>query len=144
MSVLNNNMLALGSCIAGIGILATALLALLFRHPDAPRWTRPEIVAMLLCVVTTAVIGLGLGYTVYGLHQVAHGAGDRRGLLVLAAVAIVLALAWRGLRIRQRLRDYAATSNRAPAGSPATEPDLAMRGNPAARDPATELHETLG
>jgi hypothetical protein len=32
-------MLALGSCIAGIGLLVTGLLALLFRHPNAPRWT---------------------------------------------------------------------------------------------------------
>jgi heme A synthase len=126
MSVLSSNMLAAGSCIAGIGILISGLLALLFRHPNAPRWSRPEIVAMLFCVPVSATIGFGLGYTTYGLHQLIHGAGDPRELLVVAAVAIVLAVAWRGLRIRQRLRDYAATSNRA------------------AQDPATELHETLG
>jgi hypothetical protein len=42
MSVIDENMLAFGSCIVGFGILVTALLALLFRHPNAPRWTRPE------------------------------------------------------------------------------------------------------
>jgi hypothetical protein len=62
-----DNMLAFGSCITGFGILVTGLLALLFRHPNAPRWTRPEIVAMLVCVPLTAVTGLGLGYTAYGL-----------------------------------------------------------------------------
>ena len=36
----DDNMLAFGSCLAGFGILATGLLALLFRNPDAPRWTR--------------------------------------------------------------------------------------------------------
>lgn len=143
MMTLDDSLLALGSCIAGTGLLMTALLALLFRHPGAPRWTRPEIVAMLLCVLATATIGLGLGYTVYGLYQVAHGAGDPRGLLVLAGVLIVLAVLWRGLRIRQRLQDYAATSNRAPAGSPATEPTPAINEEPPARGPAAGLPGTL-
>ena len=125
MITLDENFLALGSCIAGIGILMTGLLALLFRHPNAPRWTRPEIVAMLLCVPVTGTIGFGLGYTIYGLSRLVDGVGDPRELLVLAAVLIVLALLWRGLRIRQRLKDYAATtSHSAPSALPETEPSL--------------------
>src|ERR687892_546193 len=69
MTTLDENFLALGSCIAGIGILMAGLLALLFRHPNAPRWTRPEIVATLLCVPVTATIGFGLAYTTYGLSH---------------------------------------------------------------------------
>jgi hypothetical protein len=143
MMTLDDSLLALGSCIAGTGLLMTALLALLFRHPGAPRWTRPEIVAMLLCVPVTATIGFGLGYTTYGLYQLAHGGGDPRGLLVLAAVLTVLALVWRGLRIRQRLKDYAATSNSAASGSPATESTLAIGEEPPARGPAAGLPGTL-
>ena len=144
MMTLHNNLLAFGSCIAGIGILMTGLLALLFRHPNAPRWTRPEIVAMLFCVPVSATTGLGLGYTTYGLYRVLHGTGDPRGLLVLAAVLIVLALLWRGLRIRQRLKVYAvATSNSAPSRLLATEPILAggeaPSPRPNARGPAAGL-----
>ena len=90
----DDNMLAFGSCLAGFGILVTGLLALLFRNPDAPRWTRPELVAMLVCVPLTAMIGLGLGYTAYGVFRLVDGTGDPRELLVLATVLIVLALAW--------------------------------------------------
>ena len=143
MMTLDYSLLALGSCIAGTGLLMTGLLALLFRHPGAPRWTRPEIVAMLLCVPVTATIGFGLGYTTYGLYQLAHGGGDPRGLLVLAAVLTVLALVWRGLRIRQRLKDYAVTSNSAASGSPATESTLAIGEEPPARGPAAGLPGTL-
>ena len=135
MTTLDENFLALGSCIAGIGIFMTGLLALLFRHPNAPRWTRPEIVAMLLCVPVTATIGFGLGYTTYGLSQLVNGTGDPRELLVLAAVLIVLALLWRGLRIRQRLKDFAAVSHSAPSGLLEPEPSLAM-GQAPPRDPA--------
>jgi hypothetical protein len=110
MSVLDDNMLAFGSCIAGLGILISGLLALLFRNPNAPRWTRPEIVPMLICVVVTAITGLGLGYIAYGMSQLVKGTGDWRGLLVLAAVVIVLVLAWRTFGIRQRLQAYAAAS----------------------------------
>jgi hypothetical protein len=142
MMTLHDNLLAFGSCIAGIGILMTGLLALLFRHPNAPRWTRPEIVALLICVPVSATTGFGLGYTTYGLYQVVYGAGDARGLLVLAAVLIVLALLWRTLRIRQRLKDYAlATTKRGPSGSIATEPTLAI-GKPPEPGPAAGLPKT--
>jgi hypothetical protein len=124
-------MLALGSCIAGVGLLVTGLLALLFRHPDAPRWTRPEIVAMLICVPVTVTTGLGLGYVAYGLSQLVRGIGDPRELLVLAGVALVLALAWRGLRIRRRLKDYAIASvDPALRGALATEPTLPLDETP--------------
>jgi hypothetical protein len=124
-------MLALGSCIAGVGLLVTGLLALLFRHPNAPRWTRPEIVAMLICVPVTITTGLGLGYVALGLSRVVRGAGDPRELLVLAGVALVLALAWRGLRIPRRLKDYAiATPDLAPRGAVATQPTLATDETP--------------
>jgi hypothetical protein len=108
MLMLDDNMLAFGSCIAGLGILISGLLALLFRNPNAPRWTRPEIVPMLVCVPVTAITGIGLGYTAYGMSRLVKGTGDARELLVLAAVVIVLVLVWRALGIRQRLRDYAA------------------------------------
>lgn len=131
MLSIENNMLAFGSCIAGFGILMTGLLALLFRNPKAPRWTRPEIVAMLACVPVTATTGLGLGYTAYGVSQLVKGTGDPRELLVLAVVLVVLALAWRALGIRRRLQDYAAaTGGIAPSVYLAREPTLAIDEEP--------------
>jgi hypothetical protein len=124
-------MLALGSCIAGVGLLATGLLALLFRHPKAPRWTRPEIVAMLVCVPVTVTTGLGLGYAAFGVSRLVKGTGDPRELLVLAGVLIVLALVWRGLRIGQRLKDYAiVTGDLSPRAYLATQPTLLVDETP--------------
>jgi hypothetical protein len=117
MSALDSNMLAFGSCIAGFGLLMTGLLALLFRNPKAPRWTRPEVVAMLVCVPVTATIGVGLGYTAYGLSQLVTGDSDPRQILVVAAVLIALPLAWRALSIRRRLKAYAAASGDAAPSS---------------------------
>lgn len=118
-------MLALGSCIAGAGILATGLLALLFRNPYAPRWTRSEIVAMLMCVPVAVITGVGLGYTAFGLFQLVKGAGDPRDPAVLAAVVAVPALLWRALRIRQRLKDFAlASGGSSPSLYLAAEPAL--------------------
>lgn len=134
MSIPDNHMLAFGSCVAGGGILVTGLLALLFRHPNAPRWTRPELVAMLICVPVTVTTGLGLGYTAYGLWQLVKGDRDPRELLVLLAVLIVLALVWRVLGIRRRLKDYAAaTGGVAPREYLATEPTLAIDEQPPPR-----------
>jgi hypothetical protein len=131
MSVLDGNMLALGSCIAGLGILLSGLLALLFRNPNAPGWTRPEIVPMLICVVVTGITGIGLGYIAYGMSQLVKGTGDWRGLLVLAAVVIVLVLAWRTLGIRQRLQAYAAASGGTSPGTfLASEPSVVIEEPP--------------
>jgi hypothetical protein len=125
------SMLALGSCLAGVGFLVTCLLALLFRHPNAPRWTRPEIVALLACVPVAVTTGVGLGYLAFGVSELVSGAGDPRELLVLVGVLIVLALAWRGLRIRQRLEDYAiATGGSSPGAYLAPAPTLAIGETP--------------
>jgi hypothetical protein len=124
-------MLALGSCIAGIGLLVTGLLALLFRHPNAPRWTRPEIVPMLLCVPVTATTGLGLGYVAYGASRLVKGTGDPREVLVLAGVLVVVTLLWRVLRIRRRLRGYAVDPGAiSPSLSMAAAPTLVIDQEP--------------
>ena len=134
MLTLQEHMLATGSCIAGLGVVATGMLALLFRHPDAPRWTRPELVTMLLCIPVTVAIGFGLGYAAYGVSRLLAGSGDPRDLLVVAAVLIVLALTWRGMRIRQRLKHYqAATGGVVASGYPARQPTLATDGKPPPR-----------
>ena len=102
-------MLALGSCLAGSGILIAGLLALLFQHPNAPWWTRPQLVPMLMCIPVAGMIGIGLAYTAAGLWQlVVNGTGNLLELLTLAAVVIGLALVWRVLGIRRRLATYAA------------------------------------
>jgi hypothetical protein len=129
--MLDDHMLAFGSCIAGAGILVTGLLALLFRHPDAPRWTRPEIVAMLICVPVTVINGVGLGYVAFGLFGLKNGASDSLDLVVLAAVVLVFVLLWRGLQIRQRLTDYAlATGGTSPSVYLATERPLVVGETP--------------
>jgi heme A synthase len=134
MLMLDDNMLAFGSCIAAFGILISGLLALLFRSPNAPRWTRPEIVPMLACVPVTAITGLGLGYTAYGLSRLVKGTGDPRELLVLVAAVIVLVLVWRALGIRKRLRNYAAPGGGiSPSASLAGEPGVVLGAEPPPR-----------
>jgi hypothetical protein len=129
-------MLALGSCIAGVGLLATGLLALLFRQPDPPSWTRPQIVALLACVPVSVTTGVGLGYAAFGLSGLVNGTGDPRELLVLAGVVVVLVLLWRGLRVGQRLKDYAAvTGDLSPRADPATVPTLPVEGTPPSPEP---------
>ena len=134
MMTFDDNLLALGSCIAGFGLLVTGLLALLFRHPNAPRWSRPEIVPMLVCVPVTAITGLGLGYAAYGLSQLLAGGGDPRDLLALAGVLIGLVLVWRALGIRRRLKSYgAATGGAAASAFLAAEPTLGIDEEPPPR-----------
>lgn len=108
-------MLAIGSLLAGVGALVAGLLALLFRHPRAPRWTRPELVVMLTVVPVSTLIGLGLGAMLIGGYALARGEGDPRELAVLVAVTVVLAVLWYASGIRKRLRAYAPAT----AGEPA-------------------------
>jgi hypothetical protein len=114
-------MLASGSLIAGVGLLIATQLALLFRHPNAPAWTRPEIVALLIGVPVAGMICIGLGVLAYGLSRLGRGAADPRELLVLAGVLIALVVVWQGLGIGRRLKAYdlattGAASNVHPLG----------------------------
>jgi hypothetical protein len=119
-------MLALGSLMLGSGLLIGGLLALLFRHPNPPRWARPEIVPMLLCLPLTGMISVGLAFTAAGLWQlVVNGTGDLLGLLTLAAVVIGLALVWRVFGIRRRLNAY-ATGGISSGARLAAEPALVI------------------
>jgi hypothetical protein len=71
-------------------------------------------------------LGLGLGYTAYGTLRLVDGTGDPRELLVLGAVLILLVLAWRGLGIRRRLKDSAATSGLSASAYLAAKPSLTV------------------
>jgi hypothetical protein len=110
-------MLALGSCLAGSAILITGLLAMLFRRPNPPRWTRPQIVAMLICLPITGLIAVGLAFTSVGLWQLVNGTGDPLELGVLAAVVIGLVVVWRVFGIQRRLNSYAPAPGGFPAGA---------------------------
>ena len=73
-------MLALGSCLLGSALLIAGLLARSLRNPNAPRWTRPEIVPMVLCIPVTGMMGFGLAWIALGLHQLLNGTVDLIGL----------------------------------------------------------------
>ncbi len=122
-------MLAIGSILVGAGVLAAGLLALLFRHPRAPRWTRPELVAMLMVIPVTAVLGLGLGYIFTGVYRLLHGVGSFYELVMPVAVAIAIAGLWR-LAIGGRLRAYGLAAPPTAAGAPAAQPTLVVKGAP--------------
>lgn len=102
-----NDMLTLGSTLVASAILLTALIALLFRRPNPPRWTRPDLVAMLIAVPVTGVLGLGLGYMLVGAYRL-KSAFDFYEVARAVAVWMVAAAVWHVLGFRARLRAYAA------------------------------------
>jgi heme A synthase len=122
-------MLAMGSLLVGVGILLAGSLAMFFRHPRAPRWTRPEMVAMLAVVPVTGVLGFGFGYILVGAQRLLNGAGELYELAALVGVALVVA-GW-VFYVRRRLQAYGAAS--AAAGSsvdPAATPELMVEEPP--------------
>jgi F0F1-type ATP synthase membrane subunit c/vacuolar-type H+-ATPase subunit K len=121
-------MLALGSVLAGIGVLLVGLLALLFRNPRAPRWTRPEAVVFLTMVPVAGMIGVGFGFVLYGGSALLHGEGDLRELAAPALVPVVVALVWHALGIRGRLRAYAEAGPGGPS-SVVAMPGVALAGS---------------
>ncbi len=117
-------MLVIGSFLVGAGALAVGLLALLFHHPRAPRWTRPELVAMLATIPVTAMLGLGLGYLLAGGYRLLHGGGDLYELSAPLAAAIVVTALYQLSGIRGRLAGYdAARAGANPAAAALLMPD---------------------
>ena len=121
-------MLAMGSVLAGTGVLLVALLALLCRHPRAPRWAGSELLAMMVSVPVTVMIGFGLGHVLHGGYQVLHGGG---GVELFAPVAVAAALLLLIPPLRRRIRTYAATS-----AGPAPLPAAGLSIDPPPRAPS--------
>jgi hypothetical protein len=108
-------MLTGGSVALGTGVLLVGMLAVLLRHPRAPRWTRLEIVAYLGAVAVVCVIAFGAGHVAYGGFRAMTGDGDRRELLVPLAVAAIVVAIWYAAGFTRRLRAYAAANEGRPA-----------------------------
>lgn len=124
-------MLILGSTLVAGAILLTALVALLFRRPAPPRWTKPDLVAMLVAVPLAALMALGLGYTMVGAHRL-ESAGALYQVVPALAVWVAAGVIWRLLGVRRRLRAYAAAErastpldvspSRIPPAAPSEQP----------------------
>jgi hypothetical protein len=80
-----------GSALVALGLVAVSLLALLFRSQRAPRWLASDLVAMLLCIPVTALIGLGSGYVFFGLT---HGIGVVEVAALIGCAALLLGVRW--------------------------------------------------
>ena len=82
-------------------VCAVALLALLFRNPAAPAWSRSELVAELFAVVVTGALGLGFAYLAMAplqlsadglsLAEVAIAIGVFAGLVVVLGALVAVA-----------------------------------------------------
>lgn len=135
-------MVAMGSVLAGVGVLLVALLALLFRHPRAPRWFRSELAAMLISAPVSGFIGFGLGYVLAGGYRLLHGSGHV--LELLAPVGVTLLLTFLILSIRRRIAVYAVSAvgprlvSSAPAMPLSTDPP--PRSPAPARPPRRPTH----
>ena len=133
-------MLAMGSILVGVGILGAGLLTLLFRNPRAPRWTRPELVAMLAVIPVTGTLGLGFGYMLVGAYQLLYGRGELFELAVLLGVAIVV-VAFLRVVIGRRLRAYGAVGAPAVvAGDPSSELTVMAADPPRPQAPGRPAH----
>jgi hypothetical protein len=112
-----------GGLFAG-GLLMVMVLASLFERKLGPRWLHAELTAMLLCIPTAAMLGLGVAYILVGL------AGDHRPI-DLAALAGWLAIGFGILwMLRRRRAALVETATPAGSGAPPFEPPDPGPGGP--------------
>lgn len=102
----------MGSVLTAGGLLAVALLALLFRNPAAPAWSRHELVAELCAVVVTGALGLGFAYLAMAPMQLAADGASLAEVALALGVLAGLVVVLRLLEVRTRLRAYDAVAGR--------------------------------
>jgi hypothetical protein len=99
-----------GSAMVAVGLIAVSLLAWLFRSRQTPRWLGSDLVAMLLCIPVTALMGLGGGYVFFGLS---HGIGLIEMVALLGCAAVLSGVRW---LIRRHMPGPAAVAGTGVAG----------------------------
>jgi heme A synthase len=80
-----------GSAMIALGLVVVSLLAWLFRSQRSPRWLSSDLIAMLLCIPVTALIGLGSGYVILGLS---HGVGLVEAVALIGCAAVLWSVRW--------------------------------------------------
>jgi hypothetical protein len=80
-----------GSAMVALGLIGVSLLAFMFRSPKTPRWLNSDLVAMLLCIPVTALMGLGAGYILIGLS---HGIGVVQVVALIGCAAVLWGVRW--------------------------------------------------
>ncbi len=100
----------LGSACTAAAILAVALAALLFNHPNAPRWAQRELTAQLCGVAITIVLGLGLAsLAMTAAHLLADGITLAEAAVLAGGLALVVVML-RALGFAARLQRHQAAA----------------------------------
>jgi hypothetical protein len=81
--------IVMGSAMVALGLVLVSLLAWIFRSSGTPRWLSSDLVAMLLCIPVTALLGLGAGYVLLGLS---HGVGVVEAVALIGCGAVLFAV----------------------------------------------------
>ena len=95
-------MMALGALLTCSALLALAALAILFRRPDPPRWTRSSWADELISVGLVSLFALGLATFVAGAVGAYREGVQLVDLGLLAAVLLGSVVIWRRFDLRAR------------------------------------------
>ena len=93
-------MLATGGLLTCVALLTLAAVAPLFRRSDPPRWTTYAGVGEAVTLAIVCTLALGVGYLGAGALDAFQTRPDYLDLGLLAGVALVAVVIWRGLKAR--------------------------------------------
>lgn len=105
-------MLAIGGLLTCVALLTLAAVAPLFRRSNPPRWTTYGGVCEAVTLAIVCTLALGVGYLGAGTIAALETRPDYLDLGLLAGVALVAVVIWRGLKARA-----VATAGRVPAAA---------------------------
>ena len=100
-------MMALGALLTCAALLSIAALAIVFRRPNPPRWTRSSWADELISVGVVALFALGLAIFAQGAVGAARDGVKLVDLGLLAAVLLASVVIWRKFDLRARWRAIA-------------------------------------
>ena len=112
-------MMALGALLTCSALLALAVLAIVFRRPDPPRWTTSTWADELISVGLVSLFALGLATFVAGAVDAFREGVQLVDLGLLAAVLLGSVVIWRRFDLRARWKASAVERPVRPCLTPA-------------------------
>ncbi len=97
-------MMALGALLTCAALLTLAALAIVFRRPNPPRWTKSSWADELISVGLVTLFALGLATFVAGAFSAHRDGVQLVELGLLAAVLLGSVVIWRRFDMRARWR----------------------------------------
>jgi len=119
-----------GTVFVVLAVLGYSVMLLASRKPNPAAWTTYTVTHEFAAIGVVSLLGFGIAFLFQAIELIGQQPPTTTHLVVIASTLVVFTVAWKRLRVRATLAEYArqtesATHRSEPVSRPVLVPDIA-------------------